>query len=108
MLGLDDRARIDPLRVQTLGREECGAETRRHQLALRQHAGAQALAHLADQRDAGCDLSQPLELFFELRAGNDAEVAGQVAVALLDLLHDRLPLVAEGETEQLLEPVGDA
>ena len=108
LLGLDDRARIDPLHIETLRRQECGAEPRRHQLALRQHAGAQALAHLADQRDAGSDLPQTLELLFELRAGNDAEVACQVAMALLDLLHDRLPLVAEGETEQLFEPVGDA
>ena len=62
------------------------------------HASAQALAHFADQRDARGDLSQTLELIFEIRAGDDAEVARQVAMALLDLLHDRLPLVAERET----------
>ena len=107
-LGLDDRACIDPLHVETLRREERGAKTRRHQLALRQHACAQALADFADQRDAGRDLSQALELLFELRAGNDAEVAREVAMALLDLVHDRLPLVAEGQAEQLLESVGDA
>ena len=94
--------------VETLRREERGAETRRHQFALRHDAGAQPLTDFADQRDAGSDLSQTLELLFELRAGNDAEVAREVAMALLDLLHDRLPLVAERETEELLEPVGDA
>ena len=29
-------------------------------------------------------------------------------MALLDLFHDRLPLVAEREAEQLLESIGDA
>jgi hypothetical protein len=108
LLRLDDGARIDPLRIETLRRQECGAEPCRHQLALCQHAGAQALAHFADQRDAGSDLSQTFELLFQLRARNDAEIARQVAMALLDLLHDGLPLVAERKAEQLFEPIGDA
>ena len=96
------------MHVEALCREEGRAEPRRHQLALRHDAGAQPLADFADQRDAGGDLSQALELLFQIRAGDDAEVARQVAMALLDLLHDRLPLVAEREAEELLEPIGDA
>ncbi len=107
-LRLDDGARIDPLHVETLRGQKCGAEPRRHQLALRHDAGTQTLAHLADQRDAGGDLSQTFELLFELRAGNHTEVAREIAMALLDLLHDRLPLVAKREAEQLFESIGDA
>ena len=108
LLGLEHGARIDPLHIESLRGEERGAEARRHQLALRHHARAQAFAHLADERDAGGDLSQALELFFEIRAGDDAEIAREVAMALLDLIHDRLPLAAEREPEQLLETIGDA
>jgi hypothetical protein len=108
LLRSDDGARVDPLHIETLRRQECGAEPRRHQLALRQHPGAQALAHFAHQCDTGSDLTQAFELLFQLRARDDAEVACQVAMPLLDLLHDRLPLVAERQTEELLESIGDA
>ena len=63
------------------------------------HARTQPLAHFADQRDAGCDLSQTLELLFEIRAeATMPEVARQIAMTLLDLIHDRLPFAAECET----------
>ena len=55
-------------------------------------------AHFTDERDAGRDLAQALELFFEVGAGDDAEIAREVAMTLLDLVHDRLPLVAQRET----------
>ena len=40
--------------------------------------------------------------------GDDAEIAREIAMALLDLFHDGLPFAAERERQQLLEPVGDA
>ena len=60
LLRFDHGARIDPLHVDPL--RQSGMRRRGASPSARpgQHAGAQPLAHLADQRDAGADLSQTL------------------------------------------------
>ncbi len=108
LLGLEHGARVDPLHVESLRREKGRPEACRHQLALRHHARAQAFADLAHESDTGGDLPQALELLFEISARCDPEIACEIAMPLLDLLHHGLPIAAQRMAQELLEPVGNA
>ena len=107
-LGMQDGAGIDPLHVEPLGREEIGADAGRHQFPGCHDPGAQAIADLADQVDAGCHPAQLDEIAFEFRADRDPEVTRQVGVPKLDLVHHRLPVAGQRPGEKLLEAIGDA
>ncbi len=108
LLGMQQRARIEPLGVEALAGEEGRADARRHEFARGHHPRAQTVAHLADQVNAGGHLAQLGEVVLELRADRDREVAREVAVTALDLRHHRFPVAGEGLREQLLEAIGDA
>jgi len=52
-------------------------------------------------------LPQLDEMPLEVGPDRDTEVAGQVGVTPLDLLHHRLPFAGQRLRQQLLKPVGD-
>ena len=108
LLGVQDRACIEPLHVEAFRGQVRRADARRHQFAGRHDAGPQPVADLSDQVDARGHLAQLDEMPFEVGPDRDTEVAGQVGVTPLDLLHHRLPFAGQRLREQLLEPVGDA
>ena len=105
---MQQRARVEPLHVDAFGVQERGTDARRHQFAVRHHAGAQAIADFADQVDALGAAAQLGEVTIELGVDVDAEIAREVEVAPLDLVHHRLPFAGQRLREQLLEAVGDA
>jgi hypothetical protein len=108
-LGMQQLARVEPLGVDALVLQERGADPRRHEFAVGHDARAQAIADLADQVDALGAASEFGEVMVELGGhARHAEVAGQVHVTTLDLVHDRFPLIGQGFREQLFESVGDA
>ena len=107
-VGVQELARVEPVRIEAFTLQERGAEPGRHQLAGRHHPRAQAIAHLADQLYPCRGAPQLREMPFELGEVRHGEIAREIAVPLLDLRHDRFPVAAQRLVEQLLEPVRDS
>jgi hypothetical protein len=108
LLGVQHGARIQPLHPDAFLCEVSRADSSGHQFADGHHPRAQPCADLTNQLDAGGALAQVREMTFEFDAKREAQVAHEIDVSSLDLLHDRLPLAGEGLRNQLLEAVGDA
>ncbi len=106
--GVQQRARVEPLHVDAFRVQERRADARRHQFAVGHHARAQAIADLADQVDAFGAATQIGEVTIEFGVDVNAEIAREVEVTTLDLVHDRFPLAGQRFREQLLEAVRDA
>ena len=108
-LGVQQLARIEPLHVDAFVLQVRGADARGHEFATRHHARTQAVAHLADQVDAFGAATQLGEVVVEFGGDvGNAQVARQVHVTALDLVHDRFPVAGQRFRQQLLEAVGDA
>ena len=108
LFGVQQRAGVEPLHVDAFRLQERGADARRHQFAVGHHARAQAIADLADQVDAFGAAAQIGEMAVEFGVDVDTEIAREVEVTSLDLVHDRFPLAGQRFREQLLEAVRDA
>ena len=101
-------AGVEPLHVDAFGLQERRADPRGHEFAVGHHARAQSVADLADQVDAFGAAAQVGEMTLEFGVDVDAQVAREIEVPTLDLVHDRLPLAGQRLRQQLLEAVGDA